>query len=286
MAVYERRYQPWRGTPTPVWSRFLVIPRFAFKSLFQKRLFSAFYLVASGVFPLLCLLAVYARYNAQVLQFLAVPPELLPPIGERFYFAFISVQGVCSFFVTLFAGPSLIATDLAHNALPLYLSRPLSRFEYVLGKQAVLVILLSLMTWVPGALIFLTQVSLEAPGFLAAQGWLLGALFAGAWIWILFLSLLALAISAYVKKRLLAQGAMLGVFVILAGFGDAFNGMFPNMTAGRYLNIPVVIQSVWAGLFAMDPVVQPMLAAGALAGMMAVSGFLLHRKLRPLEVVS
>ena len=40
----------------------------------------------------------------------------------------------------------------------LYLARPISRAEYVLGKMAVLAILLSPMTWVMGVFIFFLQV--------------------------------------------------------------------------------------------------------------------------------
>ena len=53
-------------------------------------------------------------------------------------------------FLAAFVGPGQVSPDLANNALSLYLARPFSRAEYVLGKMSVLVILLSLMTWVPG----------------------------------------------------------------------------------------------------------------------------------------
>ena len=54
------------------------------------------------------------------------------------------------FFLAAFVGPGLISPDLSHNGLPLYLARPFSRAEYVLGKMSVLVGLMSLMTWIPG----------------------------------------------------------------------------------------------------------------------------------------
>ena len=50
-----------------------------------------------------------------------------------------------------------MSPDLRNNGLPLYLSRPFSRTEYVLGKMSVLLILLSAITWVPGLLLFLFQ---------------------------------------------------------------------------------------------------------------------------------
>ena len=47
----------------------------------------------------------------------------------------------------MIVSPSLIAADLSNNALSLYLSRPITRRDYVLGKMAVLAILLSPITW-------------------------------------------------------------------------------------------------------------------------------------------
>ena len=57
-------------------------------------------------------------------------------------------------FLAAFIGPGQISPDLANNALSLYLARPFSRVEYVLGKMSVLLILMSVMTWVPGLLLF------------------------------------------------------------------------------------------------------------------------------------
>jgi hypothetical protein len=67
-------------------------------------------------------------------------------------------------FLAAFVGPGQVSPDLANNALSLYLARPFSRVEYVLGKMSVLAILMSLMTWMPGLLLFGLQ------GYL--EGWL------------------------------------------------------------------------------------------------------------------
>ena len=42
MAVYERTYRPYRGALTPEWSRFLVLPRYVYRDIFQKKLFVGF----------------------------------------------------------------------------------------------------------------------------------------------------------------------------------------------------------------------------------------------------
>ena len=118
-------------------------------------------------------------------------------------------------------GPALVAPDLRNNGLPLYLSRPFSRTEYVLGKMAVLVVLMSLITWIPGLLLFLFQGYLEGAGWLGANLRIGMAIFVGSWIWILVLSLVALALSAWVKWKPVARLTLLIVFFVLAGFAKA-----------------------------------------------------------------
>ena len=53
------------------------------------------------------------------------------------------------FFVTVYVGAGLIANDRRANALQIYLSKPLTRAEYVVGKLAILMAFLLLVTWVP-----------------------------------------------------------------------------------------------------------------------------------------
>ena len=45
MAVYERTYKPYTGPLTPEWSRFLVVPNYAFREVFQKKLLLAFFAI-------------------------------------------------------------------------------------------------------------------------------------------------------------------------------------------------------------------------------------------------
>ena len=50
-------------------------------------------------------------------------------------------------FLALLVGPQQVSRDLANNGLPLYLCRPFTRSEYVVGKMSIVVILLSTITW-------------------------------------------------------------------------------------------------------------------------------------------
>ena len=50
--------------------------------------------------------------------------------------------------------------------------------------------------------------------------WIASGVFLGSWIWILSISLLALALSAWVKWRIAAGALLLGVLFIGAGFAQ------------------------------------------------------------------
>src|SRR5205085_5106386 len=104
----------------------------------------------------------------------------LVPIDPRFFFWILTVQCYFAFLVTAATGARVLVNDLRDNALPLYLSRPLTRVEYALGKATALATLSSLVTWVPLLLLVGLQASLSR-GWLGANWWLVPAVFVAAW---------------------------------------------------------------------------------------------------------
>lgn len=247
MAVYKKTYSGYDGPLTPAWSRFLVLTRYSTDDLRRSRFLTLLFF-AAFLYPLVCALIVYARHNLTVLEVLQLNPAKLIPIDARFFLTFLGVQGMLAFFLTAFAGPGLVSPDLAGNALPLYLSRPFSRTEYVLGKLGVLAALLSLITWVPGLLLFAFQGSLEGGGWSGSNARIAWALLAGSWVWIMVLSLLALAVSAWVKWKPAAGALLFGVFFVAAGFGAIVNTVL-RTNWGHLLNVSHLVGSVWVTLF-------------------------------------
>ena len=299
MAVYKMTYRPFAGRLTPSWRRFLVIPRYAFEDLYRSRFLTIFYL-ASFLYPLICALLIYAQHNAGALGLLgAQAANRLIAINVVFFLTMLGWQSIVALFLASFIGPGLVSPDLVNNALSLYLARPFSRFEYVLGKMTVLVALLSLMTWVPGLLLFALQGYLEGWHWMTDEWRLAFGMFVGAWIWILLLSLLALALSAWVKWKPAAGALMFGVFFVAGAFGGMINAV--NRTNwGNLLNVSYLVGSVWVQLFEgahkttngavffRAPLGQelPMWCSwAALGALCAVCVYLLARKIRATEVV-
>ena len=248
MAVYKKTYRPYDGELTSSLRRFLVIPRYSFVELHRSRFLNIFFL-ASFAYPAISAFLIYIQHNASVLSlFGAQSASRLITINVQFFLALLGWQGMLALFLASFIGPGQISPDLANDALSLYLARPLSRTEYVLGKMAVLLGLLSLMTWVPGLLLFLLQGYLEGWSWISEHSRYAWGIFIGAWIWILVLSLLALALSAWVKWKPAAGGLMFGVFFVAAGFGATINAV-QRTNWGNLVNISYLIGSVWVNLF-------------------------------------
>ncbi len=247
MAVYEHTYRNYAGRLTPEWSRFLIIPRHAFRDVFKSKLFTAFFVIC--FLPLLVeAVLIYLHHNVNALAIMKVNVRELLPIDAYFFQTFVNLQGGFAFFVTLLVGPPLVSRDLRNNALPLYLCRPFSRAEYVAGKMSVVLILLSAITWIPQLLLFLFQSSLEGPRWFVDNLWIASAIFIGSLVWILLLALLSQAISALVKWRVIASGALLGLFFIPAVFGSAINLIFRTRW-GSLISPDALMRNVFAGLF-------------------------------------
>src|SRR5882762_3201829 len=219
MAVYEHTYKQYSGKLTPEWSRFLVIPRHAFRDVFKSKLFTAFFAIC--FVPLLVeAILIYLHHNAAALGIFKGEAKALIPIDAPFFEFFVNLQGGFAFLLTVLVGPPLVARDLNNNGLPLYLCRPFSRAEYVFGKMCVVLILLSLMTWIPGVLLFLFQSYLEGFSWFADNLWIASALFLSSLSWILLLALLSQTISALVKWRMAASAALLALYLIPSVFAE------------------------------------------------------------------
>jgi ABC-2 type transport system permease protein len=299
MAVYKKTYRPYEGAITAGWSRFLVISRYAFEDLHRSRFLNIFFL-ATFVYPLVCALIIYVQHNVSVLSlFGAQAARNLISINATFFMALLGWQSMLALFLAAFIGPGLVTPDLANNALVLYLARPFSRTEYVLGKMSVLLILLSLMTWIPGLLLFALQGYLEGWAWATANARFAWAMFWGGWIWILILALLALALSAWVKWKPAAGALMFGVFFVAAGFGAAINQV-QRTKWGNLLNINNLIGSVWVNMFegpngtstgavffrvSRGEQIPLWCCWAALIGLCLVCLYMLARKIRGMEVV-
>ena len=285
MAVYKRGYKRYQGEIEGRRARFLALPRFSLRVMFRQRLV-VLLICASMVGPLLCAAFIYIANNAELVN--AVQPmQGFIEVNNDFFINFMIAQKIFAVFLAALAGPGLIAPDVANNALQLYFSRPLTRLDYALGRLTALMGLLSLVTWIPGLALFLMQTAMAGNGW-GFDNLRLGiGLITGFLLWILLVSLTALASSAWVKLRVVAGGLILGFFFILSGVSSMINGVFRG-TWGHLLNPSWIVERTVYALAGIEAPDVPGAAAAFSAFLVTLLllVFILERKLRPVEVVS
>lgn len=292
MAVYKRRYDPYRGRLTERWRRWSVLTRYALRDLFASRFFLGFFL-ACWV-PVLFFSAYVFTVNSEVVRSLlsVLSRSLHFRVDASFFLRAIQTQDFFAFLLATWAGPTLVAGDLTNGALPLFLSRPFRRGEYLWGKFAVLGVLLSSITWIATLALFFLEAGLSPEPWLGAHRWLLGPIVWCPVVWIVLLGMVALAASAWVRWRMVAMGAIFGLFLIPAGLGDALNAILGTRW-GELLNLGALFHEILEASFrepvtALPPTGAPVplwAAWGTLAVVSAAALALLVKRLRAFEVV-
>jgi ABC-2 type transport system permease protein len=164
MPVFDQGYQHWSGTLSGHAWRWLAITRQGVRVALTNRWLRialvVSWLPAIALATALCLWGLLEQQSALIqslrplLGFLD-REMLLDPKAYRqeawtlAYGYFMLTELRLAMLLILIVGPNLISQDLRYNALPLYLSRPLRRIDYFLGKWGVIVAFLGAVTVVP-----------------------------------------------------------------------------------------------------------------------------------------
>lgn len=151
MPIFDQGYQHWTGTLTGHRWRWLAVARHGVRTL--RKSWVVRILVFVAWLPALALVAALTLWGlleqqlTGVVEFLQriFPAEVVAsPRGYRSavwtvaYSYFFKAELLCTVFLVLTVGPSLVSRDLRFNALPLYLSRPVRRIDYFVGKLGVI----------------------------------------------------------------------------------------------------------------------------------------------------
>jgi ABC-type transport system involved in multi-copper enzyme maturation permease subunit len=211
-------------------------------------------------------------------------------INEKFFLGVLETQCWFAMVLSAWVAPRLITFDLADSALPILLSHPISRFGYLAGKFIGVFLMLSYVTWIPCLILFVYQ------SYASPQPWMMSHLgiavgmFVGSVLWIALLSLVGLAVSSWVKWRVLATGAIFAVVFVPSGVGGIASAILRTKW-GLLLNVPVVMTELWTRLLGVPPFGNPMfwLPTGSLIAVLIVAVLMciavLNARVRAREVV-
>lgn len=285
MAVYKRNYRAYAGPLSPVRWRWLAITRYSLAEVFASRVSTLLFVICL-IPPLVTAVIIYTVNSdtARALMNLGKAPFT---VGNTFFLTVFSMQGWLALFLTAWIGPASVSPDLTNGALPLFLSRPISRAEYVGGKLLMFAVVLSAITWVPLLVLFIIQAE-TAPGpWLIPNLFIASGMFVGSLIWITVLGLLALAVSAWVRWRIVATGLMVAAILVPAGFGGIITAIMRTKW-GFMLNIPYAVAIIWANLLRVPHQLNTIPPSAAWISLLAACGIavlLLNARIRARQVV-
>lgn len=207
MPIYDQGYRRYEARAPLRKARFWPITREALRLVLLRRWFLA--LMAAAFIP----------FVVRVVQIYIVTayPEVgrALPVDGRLFGDFLNQQIGFTILLSIFGASGLVANDLRTGAILAYLSRPLTRRDYVVGKLLVPLSLCLGVTFLPGLLLYGTGLSLAPELYLKWElAWIGPAIVAHSLAISLVVSLLTLAISALSRS---ARVAGIGLFGFILG---------------------------------------------------------------------
>jgi ABC-2 type transport system permease protein len=288
MAVHSHVFRPYEGVRTSLHTRWLVVARYALRDALSRKLTLVILVLAA--FPLLGGAAlIYLHHNLEAITIL--PAEMVKgitnalPINARFFYWLLTTEGYITFVLTAAIGPRILVNDFRDNGLPLYLSRPLTRVDYVLGKAAAIAIITSLVTWVPLLLLVGLQSTLEK-GWLIANWWVVPAIVIGAWSAIALFALASLAVAAVLRRRAMAEASFVAMFLVVPLVALVVDQFLHAQWAVRFF-LPAIYEALWTPLFRLQQSneLSPLGALTSLVVVLVLSSVVLLRRVRAWEIV-
>jgi ABC-2 type transport system permease protein len=278
--IHDQGYRRYGGLKARTGTGWMVIARAGIRSQLAKRAFLGLLLLSFLPFFARAIQIYLAVNFPQTGDLLAVKPDL--------FRQFLDQQQIWVFFITVYVGAGLIANDRRANALQIYLSKPLTRAEYIFGKLAILMAFLLLVTWVPALLLLIVQIAFAGNfSFLLKNLYLFPAITVFAFIQVTMVAAAMLALSSLSKSS--RYVAILYAAVIF--FSQAIYGVLTVVTRSTqlsWISFPANLSQLGDVIFRMPSKYDTPwpVALLMIVGLIAVSGFILERRVRGIEVVA
>jgi ABC-2 type transport system permease protein len=277
--IHDQGYRRYRGEKARTGTGWMVITRAGLRTFFARRAFLGLLLAAWAPFFVRAV-QIYAAANLPQAQF-------LKPTADTFR-QYLDQQQIFVFFITVYVGAGLIANDRRANALQIYLSKPLTRAEYIFGKLAILMTFLALVTWLPAIVLLIVQISFAGNfTFLADNLFLFPAITVFSFILVTMVASAMLALSS-----LSNSSRYVGIlYAAVIFFTQAIYGVVyavTRSTSMSWISFSANLSQVGDVIFRQTPKYDTPWPVSLLmiAAVIGLSAFILERRVRGVEVVA
>ena len=287
MPIHTQDYRHWEGTLNPhPYTRWWIITKAELKLLAQRKIVRLIVAIPPAIYILVHATLIYILNQVPGVEF---GFDVDNTFFQQFLFRNPGTGPPSSFLIALiaiFGGSGLIATDLKNNALALYLSKPISWIDYLIGKCAVIGILLGCLTVVPGLLLFLEHILLTDTSFLKENYWIPLSIIVYSAIITLSSSLLMLLFSSLTSNP---RYAIIGFCAVWFGSPIIYEILKAITRTSK-----MALVSIWAHydilgtvLFAgsQNYAVHWVWALLVQIALIAICLFVLHRRIRAVEII-
>jgi ABC-type transport system involved in multi-copper enzyme maturation permease subunit len=279
MPIHDQSYRHYGGGKAVPGRSWTVIAWAGIRTMIRKRAFLGLLIFALAPF---LVRAVQMWISANYPQ-----AAILNPTAETFR-QFLEQQDFFVFVITVYVGAGLIANDRRANALQIYLSKPLMRSEYIVGKLAILFAFLTLITFVPAMLLLLLKVAFDGNFvFLKNNLFLLPAITIGSLLQVSLAAFTMLALSSLSKSA-----RYVGIlYVGITFFTTAIYGALYAITGSSrvsWISIGANVSQVVDVVFRLKPRYATPWEVSLLViiGLIVISISILERRVRGVEVVT
>jgi len=278
--IHDQGYRRYQGQRVPVGRAWWTMARMHLITAFKRRWF------------LVLVFAGFARFLGYA-AFYIVGPVFIPQMSNfaeltpQIFRNFLNGQSFFVFLVTIVLG-GLIADDRRANALQLYLSKPLTRVEYILGKAAPLLILILGLTLVPALCLILLQIVFSGSiTFLVNNLFLLPAITLASITRALVSTFMILALSSLSKSRRFVAIMYAGIIFFTLAMQQVLRGITGSRAWAAIAPTNMMdVFTDWVFRVRGPQPVPVYVAILVIVGLIVLSAWILERRVRPVEVVS
>lgn len=296
MPVYTQTYRHYTGEWRSRALAWTVIAANGIKKRWRNKGFRLILFLAGAMF-LASAARLYLAANLDLIEFFEIPTRRISEIlaiNDQFYYQYLEAQQFWCFFTALICGAGAISTDRKTKALILYLSKPITRFDYVFGKAAHVAFYQYIITMGSAFALMLLNAIFTENWMSLFNLPLILRIFAYSNVVVLPLTILSLTLSALIRSREMCAALFAALFWLPSVIIQSFRGLLGRWLWGSsdpewwsLCSLPNLWDQLGSAIFGQPLPFAPhwIYHLAVLALFCAAMAFVLHQRIEAVEVV-